>query len=38
MLAASDRGVPTGTRTRLVVQPARPISVSLLPFEDPARA
>jgi subtilisin family serine protease len=38
MLAASDRGVPTGTRTRLVVEPARPISVSVLPFEDPARA
>jgi subtilisin family serine protease len=38
MLAASDRGVPTGTRTRLVVEPARPISVSVLPLEDPARA
>src|SRR5258706_5479579 len=38
MLGASDRGLPTGTRTRLVVEPARPISVSLLPFEDPARA
>jgi subtilisin family serine protease len=38
MLAASDRGIPTGTRTRLVVEPARPISASVLPFENPARA
>lgn len=38
MLVASDRGIPAGTRTRLIVEPARPVSVSLLPFEDPARA
>ena len=38
MLTASDRGVPTGTRTRLVVEPSRPVSVSVLPSEDPARA
>ncbi len=38
MLGASDPGVPTGTRTRLIVEPARPVSVSVLPLEDPARA
>ena len=38
MLTASDRGVPTGTRTRLLVEPARPVSLSVLPSEDPARA
>src|SRR2546428_8558102 len=38
MLVASDRGVPAGTRTRLIVEPGRPISVSVLPSEDPARA
>src|SRR5438094_5351032 len=38
MLAESDRGIPTGTRTRLIVEAARPVSVSLLPSEDPARA
>ena len=38
MLAESDRGTPTGTRTRLIVEAARPVSVSVLPSEDPARA
>src|SRR5256885_13942382 len=38
MLATRDRGIPTGTRTRLIVEPARPIRVSVLPLEDPARA
>ena len=38
MLTTSDRGVPTGTRTRLLVEPARPVSLSVLPSEDPARA
>ena len=38
MLAASGRGIPAGTRTRLIVEPRRPISVSVLPSEDPARA
>ena len=38
MLAESDRGIPTGTRTRLIVEPARAVSVSVLPSEDPARA
>src|SRR5438445_1936654 len=37
MLAASDRGIPAGTRTRLIVEPRRPISVSGVPSEDPAR-
>jgi subtilisin family serine protease len=38
MLAASDRGIPAGTRTRLIVEPSRSISVSVLPLENPARA
>ncbi|HYV22809.1 MAG TPA: S8 family serine peptidase [Candidatus Bathyarchaeia archaeon] len=38
MLAASDRGIPAGTRTRLIVEPARPVSLSVLPLEDPVRA
>jgi len=38
MLRGSDGGAPTGTRTRLIVEPARPVTVSVLPFEDPARA
>jgi serine protease AprX len=38
MLAASDRGIPAGTRTRLIVEPSRPVSVSVLPLDDPARA
>src|SRR5438045_7424719 len=38
MLRASADGAPTGTRTRLIVEPARPVTVSVLPFEDPARA
>src|SRR5207253_10559995 len=38
MLAATDRGIPAGTRTRLIVEPARPVSLSVLPLEDPARA
>jgi subtilisin family serine protease len=37
-MLAADRGVPRATRTRLIVEPARPVSVSLLPSEDPARA
>ena len=38
MLAATDPGIPAGTRTRLIVEPARPVSLSVLPLEDPARA
>src|SRR5438445_24808 len=38
MLSATERGVPAEARTRLVVEPARQVSVSVLPFEDPARA
>src|SRR2546423_1010101 len=38
MLRGSDGGAPTGTRTRLIVEPGRPVTVSVLPFEDPARA
>ena len=38
MLTATDRGIPSGTRTRLIVEPARPVSLSVLPLEDPARA
>ena len=38
MLAASDRGIPAGTRTRLIVEPTRPVGVSVLPLEDPSRA
>ena len=38
MLAATDRGIPAGTRTRLLVEPPGPVSVSVLPLEDPARA
>jgi len=38
MLVGSHRGIPGGTRTRLIVEPARPVAVSLLPLEDPARA
>lgn len=38
MLTASDRGIPTGTRTRLVIEPPRPVGVSVLPLDDPARA
>ena len=38
MLAATDPGIPAGSRTRLIVEPARPVSLSVLPLEDPARA
>jgi serine protease AprX len=38
MLPGSDRGVPAGIRTRLLVEPARPVSLSVLPSEDPSRA
>lgn len=38
MLSASEGGVPTGTRTRLLVEPVRNVGVSVLPSEDPARA
>src|SRR5712691_3004378 len=38
MLATSDRGIPAGTRTRLIVEPARPVRLSVLPSEDRARA
>src|SRR2546428_7947457 len=38
MLGATEPGVPAATRTRLVVEPARQVSVSVLPSEDPARA
>ena len=38
MLGALGSGIPIGTRTRLVVEPVRPIALSLLPSEDPARA
>src|SRR5438874_11980279 len=38
MLEEIDRGTPSGTRTRLVVEAAPPVSVSVLPSEDPARS
>jgi len=38
MLAATDPGIPAATRTRLIVEPDRPVSLSILPLEDPARA
>ena len=38
MLAVGDRGIPAGVRTRLIVEPHRPVALSLLPLEDPARA
>src|SRR5438874_13295273 len=38
MLAATDPGIPAGSRPRLIVEPARPVSLSVLPLEDPARA
>jgi serine protease AprX len=38
MLGAGQADVPAGTRTRLVVEPTRPVRVSVLPLEDPARA
>jgi len=38
MLSATERGIPAETRTRLVVEPARQVSVSVLPSEDLARA
>src|SRR5438876_3237168 len=38
MLAATDPGIPAGTGTRLIGEPSRPVSLSVLPLEDPARA
>src|SRR2546427_13093126 len=38
MLTATEPGIPAGTRTRLIVEPARRVSRSVLPLEDPARA
>src|SRR3989475_1957935 len=38
MLADPDRGVPAGLRTRIVVEPPRPVALSVLPTEEPARA
>src|SRR6266550_3440307 len=38
MLADTDRGIPAGLRTRIVVEPPRPVSLSVLPTEEPARA
>src|SRR6266849_3172315 len=38
MMVAGDRGIPSGTRNRLIVEPARPVSLSVLPLEDAARA
>jgi subtilisin family serine protease len=37
-LSANDPAVPSETRTRLVVEAPRRVSVSVLPSEDPARA
>src|SRR2546430_11252818 len=33
-----ERGIPAGTRTRLIVEPRRPVGLSVLPLEDPVRA
>src|SRR2546425_6189570 len=38
MLADTDRGVPAGLSTRIVVEPPRPVALSVLPAEEPARA
>src|SRR5256885_12222914 len=38
MLTATEPGIPAGTRTRLLVEPRRPVGLSVLPLEDPARA
>src|SRR3989442_14740883 len=38
MFADTDRGVPAGLRTRIVVEPPRPVRLSVLPAEEPARA
>src|SRR5206468_9384565 len=38
MLTATEPGIPAGTQTRLIVEPRRPVGLSLLPLEDPARA
>ena len=38
MLTATEPGIPAGTRTRLIVEPRRPVGLSVLPLEDPARA
>src|SRR5256712_9940757 len=38
MLADTDRGVPAGLSTRIVVEPPRPVAMSVLPAEEPARA
>src|SRR5438876_11057310 len=38
MLADTDRGVPAGLSTRIVVEPPRAVALSVLPAEEPARA
>src|SRR2546426_12286998 len=38
MLADTDRVVPAGLSTRIVVEPPRPVALSVLPAEGPARA
>src|SRR2546428_418620 len=38
MLADTDRGVPAGLRTRIMVEPPRRVALSVLPAEEPARA
>src|SRR2546425_3947219 len=38
MLADSDQGIPTGLRTRVLVEPSRAVVMSVLPTEDPERA
>src|SRR5205814_6016715 len=38
MLTDADRALPGGTRTRLIVEPAVAVSLSVLPDEDPDHA
>ena len=38
MLGQAQRGAPGPTRTRLIVEPAMPVSLSVLPLDDPAEA
>src|SRR2546430_9138792 len=38
MLADTDRAIPAGLHTRIVVEPPRPVSLSVLPTEGPPRA
>ena len=38
MLGQAQRGAPGQTRTRLIVEPAMPVSLSVLPLDDPAEA